>query len=420
MKYIYRLRLGVAAFSWFSIGCGESVTATDQPAMTDDFIRANGAALVIGNSATPIFLRGANVQAHWLHNPATGEFMLDDPTDQAIPVIWQDGIFEEQDMASIASYGMNVIRLTLNYRMFETNANACVFSNRATCSYDQRGWDWLDQIIGWARSHDVYVILNQHVLAGGHQSDGLSPELWTERSNQERVILLWSALAQRYRDEAQVAGYDLVNEPVPTQGVSQWQAFAQELVDSIRVIDPRHLIIVESINGVAPEAGVPAYWEFPFVPVVDSNVMYDFHMYDPGSYAFDPLSTQRRGRGLSGSRCDGADHRFSDGGRDWEPTQDQRIHGVCLREMDGVWSGQQCARQCGRVGSVCASLPGPRVLRVDDRRLGPHESVSASLSVLPLRSSQLDPIETQSNELTDSQADEIRTQFRELFSSRLP
>ena len=420
MKYIYRLRLGVAAFSWFSIGCGESVTATDQPAMTDDFIRANGAALVIGNSATPIFLRGANVQAHWLHNPATGEFMLDDPTDQAIPVIWQDGIFEEQDMASIASYGMNVIRLTLNYRMFEINANACVFSNRATCSYDQRGWDWLDQIIGWARSHDVYVILNQHVLAGGHQSDGLSPELWTERSNQERVILLWSALAQRYRDEAQVAGYDLVNEPVPTPGASQWQAFAQELVDSIRVIDPPSDYLVESINGVAPEAGVPAYWEFPFVPVVDSNVMYDFHMYDPGSYALIRFPPNDEGGVYPDPGVMELTTDFQTGG----------VTGSLPRTREYMEYVFERWTAFGRDNNAPVNVGEWAVYARACLDRGCYEWMTDVLDLMnqyqlhyqyyPYAVLKLDPIETQSNELTDSQADEIRTRFRELFSSRLP
>ncbi|MFX6895585.1 cellulase family glycosylhydrolase, partial [Acinetobacter baumannii] len=51
-------------------------------------------------------------------------------------------------------------------------------------------------------------------------------------------------LADRYKDEPAIAGYDLLNEPyAPSNEVVV--SFFERLIPAIREVDPRHLLFVE-------------------------------------------------------------------------------------------------------------------------------------------------------------------------------
>ncbi len=123
----------------------------------------------------------------------------------------------------------------------------------------------------------MWIILDLHSPQGGAEIGGSAsgPDLWTDPANQQRLVALWKEIASRYRDSTLVAAYDLLNEPDPPIdiGPGAWEQLATTLIDSIRSVDPHHLLIVESVLGN------PQWFE-----VEDSNVMYDWHFYFPQSY----------------------------------------------------------------------------------------------------------------------------------------
>ena len=86
---------------------------------------------------------------------------------------------------------------------------------------------------------------------------------------QDQLKALWRAIAQHFRDEPTIAGYDLVNEPSPPNRAA-WSNLAEAIISEIRAEDTNHLIIVER----ALEGG----WGELFL-VSDTNVMYDVHLY---------------------------------------------------------------------------------------------------------------------------------------------
>jgi len=77
---------------------------------------------------------------------------------------------------------------------------------------------------------------------GGYQSQGNGDALWNQTENQNRLVALWKAIADRYKGEDRIAGFGPVNEPVPPQSMTQWSVLAQKLVDGIREVDKNHLI----------------------------------------------------------------------------------------------------------------------------------------------------------------------------------
>ncbi len=192
----------------------------------------------------------------------------------------------ELDYERVEDMGMNAIRFYLNYRTFEDDANPY--------QYKQSGWDWLDKNITWAKNHGVYLILNMHAPQGGYQSQGNGDDLWDDNENQLRLIALWKAIADHYKDEVQIAGYGPVNEPVPNVSITQWTNLAQNIIDEIRTVDEHHLLFIERAIYVK-DSPVDANLNFP--DVVGENLVYEFHGYDPHAYTHQLFDWANMGEG---------------------------------------------------------------------------------------------------------------------------
>lgn len=188
---------------------------------------------------------------------------LSDP----VPTLHHD----ERDYQRVAEMGMNTIRFYLNYLTFEAPGSSG--------SYKDSGWEWLDRNVAWAKQHGIYLVLNMHVPPGGFQSHNKGKALWEDPSAQERLIMLWRAIARRYRDEPVIAGYDLLNEPVVSRSREQWHDLAARLIKAVREEDPGHILFIERVNAINGD------WQEDedrnFFLVDDPNVVYEFHFYKP-------------------------------------------------------------------------------------------------------------------------------------------
>jgi endoglucanase len=246
--------LQLLAFSCKKNGGGEAPPPAPPPPIKGDprFLHVKGADIVDSNEQK-IFLKGV----------AFGNEVW---SDREIPLTHHT----EVDYERVKDMGMNAVRFYLNYKTFENDATPY--------QYKQTGWDWLDKNIGWAKKNGIYLILNMHIPQGGFQSQGGGDGLWTNTENQKRLIALWKAIAAKYKTEKQVIGFGLVNEPVPTSSVNQWQDLAQRITTEIRKEDIDHIVFVERalfIKGQSETA------DFNFPSVNDHNSVYEFHLYEP-------------------------------------------------------------------------------------------------------------------------------------------
>ncbi len=150
--------------------------------------------------------------------------------------------FTDEDAAFIASLGLNLVRLPFSYRHFEDDLDPQVLL--------KGGFKYLDRAIETCARHGLYTILDLHAAPGYQNQDWHSDNptrqafFWQHRHFQDRVLWLWEILAERYRDNPWVAGYDLLNEPSDPGG-EQLTAFYQRIVPAIRRIDPEHIIFLE-------------------------------------------------------------------------------------------------------------------------------------------------------------------------------
>ena len=150
--------------------------------------------------------------------------------------------FDDADAALLASIGMNCVRIAVNYRHFEDDARPFELK--------EEGFARLDRVIAILERHGVYSVIDLHALPGRQNEHWHSDnpthvaQFWGQRQFQDRVVHLWEAFANRYRDRPEVAGYNLINEPSDSTG-ELLPAFYLRLERAIRAIDPRHVLFLD-------------------------------------------------------------------------------------------------------------------------------------------------------------------------------
>jgi endoglucanase len=201
-----------------------------------------------------------------------------------------DHFFAAEDVAFLASQGVNCVRLPLNYRHLENDAAPGV--------YLAAGFGRLDRAIAQCAQHGIYVILDLHAVQGGQNPDWHCDNacgeslFWQYPHFQERFYDLWEEIARRYQGNPTVAGYNVMNEPVTgwlhdrtvAPYRSDWEKINhvyREVVRVIRIIDPQHIIFLEGDFFSQRFAGL----ELPYT----HNLVYSSHHYTaagfgPGRY----------------------------------------------------------------------------------------------------------------------------------------
>lgn len=135
-------------------------------------------------------------------------------------------------------------------------------------------WVVLEQTLDDLQEAGLYM-----VLAAGFGDDARN-RLWGDAALQEAAIDLWSELALRLKGRAVIAGFDLVNEPVPpgltyAMRQSRWLDFAGRVVAAVQRADPTRVLIVQS----APDATPASFRNLR--PLVFGNLVYSVHSYEP-------------------------------------------------------------------------------------------------------------------------------------------
>lgn len=230
-----------------------------------------------------------------------GQLLVDENGDQYLMkgmamgnLVWDNGFYppsfhhDEESYAELKELGFNCVRFYLNYGLFERDFRPY--------TYSQSGWDWLDENIEWAGKHGIRLILNMHYPQGGFQSYGDGMQLWQDPECQNRLTALWTAIAERYKDEPVVLGYDLLNEPIVPkigsveQSFAQWENLAGRIVDAIREVDTNHIIIVERLNAIKDtvsntmDSNPNFNGDMNYFLIDDDNVVYEFHDYNPFAF----------------------------------------------------------------------------------------------------------------------------------------
>lgn len=184
-----------------------------------------------------------------------------------------DNYITREDIWLIKKAGFNCIRIPINYRLLNPENLPHVFLDR--------GYQVLDRTIRWAKDEGLYVILDMHAAPGGQTGENIddgwgTPWLFESNESRKRAVFVWKDIAEHYKDEPTVLGYELLNEPIPNfPGYEKYNPMLEplykEIVAAIREADPDHIII---LGG--------AQWNTNFAvfgPPFDKKLVYTFHHY---------------------------------------------------------------------------------------------------------------------------------------------
>ncbi|GIH76538.1 glycoside hydrolase family 5 protein [Planobispora longispora] len=150
--------------------------------------------------------------------------------------------FGEADAALLSEIGMNCVRIPVNYRHFE--------SDDRPLEIIEHGFRHLDRVIDLLGRHGIYSVIDLHAVPGAQNQHWHSDNpthvasFWRHRHFQDRVVHLWEVMADRYRDNPWVAGYNPVNEPGDSGG-RVVGPFYDRLVKAVRAADPHHVLFLD-------------------------------------------------------------------------------------------------------------------------------------------------------------------------------
>jgi aryl-phospho-beta-D-glucosidase BglC (GH1 family) len=187
-------------------------------------------------------------------------------------ILYRDNFITEEDIKLISKRGFNCVRIPFNFRLIEVRPYI----------YKEDGLRYLDNLVDWCKRYKIYSILDLHAAQGSQNPDWHSDSsgkafLWEKEEFRKRVIKLWKFLAERYKGEDFICGYDLLNEPVCKENKKILKIY-KEIVKAIREVDREHLIFLEGENYAQ---------DLDFLgPPFDENLVYSIHFYQPLDFTF--------------------------------------------------------------------------------------------------------------------------------------
>ena len=196
-----------------------------------------------------------------------------------------DHFIEEKDLATIASWGLDHVRLPVDFNVLED----------ADGGYIDAGFARINKAIGWARKYGLNLVIDVHKTAGfsfdaGEKEAGF----FDSAAYQERFYRLWEQIAARCGNDPKHVAFELLNEVTDEAFITAWNRIAAECIRRIRAICPDHIILVGSYHNNSAHA-VPAL-DKP----ADAKVVYNFHCYEPlpfthqGAYWVPDLDRSKR------------------------------------------------------------------------------------------------------------------------------
>ena len=189
---------------------------------------------------------------------------------------YEDSYLSKEDFDNFTELGMSVVRVPFTYMNFYEKKFDDKYELKENC------FDKLDWIIEQCSKRGIYVILDLHGAFGSQNGQDHSGEeikkvedvtFYKDENLKKLTLNMWKEIANRYKNNPAVAGYDTLNEPGEKAGSTKnyhWD-FYNEIYKAIRSVDPDHIIIFESCWTVLDLPQPSKYgWE---------NIVYEFHHY---------------------------------------------------------------------------------------------------------------------------------------------
>ncbi|HAH06875.1 MAG TPA: glycosyl hydrolase family 5 [Elusimicrobia bacterium] len=186
---------------------------------------------------------------------------------------WYDEYTAKEDLLRIRSLGFDLIRIPFNAKLLNPEEHPEL--------WDERQLNRLERTVDWAKEAGLWVVLDLHAAHGGQTGDNIddsagTPWLYESEASRARTLEVWQRVAERFKDEPAVLGYELLNEPIADHADKKkynpmLEPLYRDIVEAIREADQEHLIFL---------GGAQWNTEFSmFKSTFDPNTAYAFHRY---------------------------------------------------------------------------------------------------------------------------------------------
>jgi hypothetical protein len=197
--------------------------------------------------------------------------------------LYHDNFVTEDDIKAMKAWGVNSVRIALLASMLQPRDGQPA---AAPYLYSEEGFSYLDNLVRWCDKYKVGVIWDMHGAPGGQNAANISDSdgtarLWTEKEKYWPLCIdLWYKIAERYKNEDCIIGYDLLNEPLLRRykgiDVKLLRELYVELTKEIRTIDTNGIIFIEGDDWAQNFSMLePLDW--------DKHLVIAFHSYPPTS-----------------------------------------------------------------------------------------------------------------------------------------
>lgn len=288
MRHLFARSLLMALFLFCVAGCGKREAADTADALA--FVTIQGTDL-IRPDGTRLFIQGTNL-GNWL-NPEGYMFrfaktnsarFINEMFCQLVgpdcaAQFWKsfkDNYVTCEDIRFIKQTGANTVRLPFHYKLFTDE-------DYMGLTVTQDGFARVDSLVEWCRESDLYLILDMHDAPGGQTGDNIDdsygyPWLFESEASQQLYCDVWRRIADHYKNEPVILGYELFNEPIAPYFENKeelngkLEALYKKGVAAIREVDRNHIVL---LGG--------AQWNGNFRPfsdaTFDDKLMYTCHRY---------------------------------------------------------------------------------------------------------------------------------------------
>ncbi|HCE46214.1 MAG TPA: endoglucanase [Lentisphaeria bacterium] len=174
---------------------------------------------------------------------------------------------KEDNISQIASWGMDHVRLPVDYPLFE--------DDEKPFAYKESGFDYVNQCLEWCEKHGLNLVIDLHRAPGFTFDSHETCSLFDKPEQQQRFISLWKEIARRFSSKKKPGIiFELLNE-IALPSSDPWNRLAAKTIKSIREIDSGHLIMVGGNDWNAT-------WALKDLPIFDdAKMVYTFHFYEP-------------------------------------------------------------------------------------------------------------------------------------------